>query len=68
LVGTAAAAGILGGLAVGSRVLSRRTARGGLRSVANEVQQIGKEIGKAGFRLGIGDVNMEVHSGKKRSK
>jgi hypothetical protein len=75
LVGTAAAAGIVGGLALSSRVLSRGKTpgkvpipnmRGGaLKSVASEVQQVGKEIGKAGFRLGIGDVNMEVQRGQR---
>jgi len=76
LVGTAAAAGVMGGLALGSRVLSRgkSTGRipkpnmrsGTLKSLASEVQEVGKEIGKAGFRLGVGDVSMEVTS--KRSK
>ena len=76
LVGTAAAAGIVGGLALGSRVLSRgkttgkvsmpKMRGGALKSVANEVQQVGKEIGKAGFRLGVGDVSMEVQSGQKK--
>jgi hypothetical protein len=76
-VGTAAAAGIVGGLALGSRVLSRgRTTgkvpmpnmRGGaLKAVTNEVREVGKEISKAGFRLGVGDVNMEVQRGQ-RSK
>jgi hypothetical protein len=65
----------MGGIALGSRVLSggKSTGRmpkpnmrgGALKSVANEVQQVGKEIGKAGFRLGVGDVNMEVQSGRK---
>jgi hypothetical protein len=77
LVGTAAAAGIVGGMALGSRVLSRGkgsskvpmpTMRGkALKSVANEMQHVGKEIGKAGFRLGVGDLDMEVQRGK-RSK
>jgi hypothetical protein len=40
---------------------------GALKSVANEVQQVGKEIGKAGFRMGVGDVSMEVQSGRKRT-
>jgi hypothetical protein len=74
-VGTAAAAGIVGGLALGSRVLSRRKAaanvtmprvRGGaLKSVVNDVHELGKEISKAGFRLGVGNVNMEVQSGQR---
>ena len=77
LVGTAAAAGIVGGMALGSRVLSRGkgsskvpmpTMRGkALKSVANEMQNVGKEISKAGFRLGVGDLDMEVQRGK-RSK
>jgi hypothetical protein len=82
LVGTAAAAGIAGGIALGSRMLSRSkvagvpmgrsrglksvTRRSGaLKSVAHEVQEVGKEIGKAGFRLGVGDVSMEVQKGRK---
>jgi hypothetical protein len=28
------------------------------------MQQVGKEIGKAGFRLGVGDVDMEVQRGR----
>ena len=77
LVGTAAAAGIVGGLALGSRVLSRGKAsskvpvpnmRGGaFKSLATEVSNVGKEISKAGFRLGVGDLDMEVQRGK-RSK
>jgi hypothetical protein len=67
----------VGGLALGSRVLSRGKSssklpmpsmrNGALKSVANEVQQVGKEIGKAGFRMGVGDVSMEVQSGRKRT-
>jgi hypothetical protein len=29
------------------------------------MQQVGKEIGKAGFRLGVGDLDMEVQRGRK---
>jgi hypothetical protein len=83
LVGGAAAAGIVGGLALGARMLSRPKiagipagrprsltgARGGaLKSVAHEVQHVGKEIGKAGFRLGVGDVSMEVRKGRKEQR
>ena len=78
LVGTAAAAGLAGGLALGARMLSNRKVtgvpvpmrRGGgaLKSVVNEAQQVGKEIGKAGFRLGVGDVNMEVQKGRKEQR
>ena len=32
------------------------------------MQQVGKEIGKAGFRLGVGDVNMEVQKGRKEQR
>jgi hypothetical protein len=73
LVGTAA--GIAGGLALGSRISPGRTAKrvpmpkiraGALKSVANNAQQVGKDIAKAGFRLGVGDVNMEVQSGKRK--
>jgi hypothetical protein len=39
-----------------------------LKSVVREAQQVGKEIGKAGFRLGVGDVNMEVQRGRKNSE
>jgi hypothetical protein len=77
LVGTVAAAGIAGGV-LGSRRLSRgkatrklpvpKMSNGILKSVAHEVQEVGKEIGKAGFRMGVGNVNMEVQSGKNRNK
>ena len=77
LVGTAAAAGMVGGV-LGLRALSRgRTTskvplpnmQGGvLKSMAHEVQEVGKGIGKAGFRLGVGDVSMEVQSGRGRKK
>jgi hypothetical protein len=66
-----------GGAALGARMIGRGktssklpmpSMRGGaLRSVAHEVQQVGKEIGRTGFRVGIGDVSMEVQKGE-RSK
>jgi hypothetical protein len=73
LVGTAAAAGLAGGVALRSRMLSRprvagvplRRRSGAFKSMAHEMQQVGKEIGKAGFRLGVGDVDMEVQRGRK---
>ena len=77
LVGTAAAAGLAGGLALGARMLSepegsrrpgQALAAGAFKSVAHEMQQVGKEIGKAGFRLGVGDVNMEVQRGRKEKR
>ena len=88
LVGTVAAAGLAGGMALGSRMFSRpkvakvpvrrspasramksMTGGGGaFKSVAHEVQQVGKEIGKAGFRLGVGDVSMEVKRGDKEQR
>jgi len=76
LVGTAAAAGLAGGVALGGRMLSRpkvagiplRRRNGTVKSVAHEVQQVGKELGKAGFRLGVGDVNMEVQRGRKDNR
>ena len=88
LVGTVAAAGLAGGMALGSRMFSRpkvakvpvrrspasramksMTGKGGaFKSVANEVQQVGKEIGKAGFRMGVGDVSMEVKRGDKEQR
>ena len=39
-----------------------------LKSVVREAQSVGKEIGKAGFRVGLGDVNMEVKSGNRSQK
>ena len=45
-----------------------RRGSGPLKSVAHEMQQVGKEIGKAGFRLGVGDVNMEVQKGRKEQR
>ena len=76
LIGTAAAAGLAGGLALGARMLSNqkgagipvRRGSGALKSVAHEMQQVGKEIGQAGFRLGVGDVNMEVQKGRKEQR
>jgi hypothetical protein len=75
LVGTVAAASLVGGLALGSRVLSRgRRSKlhvpglnggGALKSVAHEFRSVGKEIGKSGFRLGVGDVDMSLQSGRK---
>jgi hypothetical protein len=72
IVGTAVAAGLASGVALGSRGLLRpkvggmRLGRRGstIRAVAHEMQQVGKEIGKAGFRLGVGDVNVEVQRGR----
>ena len=76
LVGTAAAAGLASGFALRSRALSRpkvvgvplRRRNGAFKSVAHEMQQVGKEIGKAGFRLGVGDVHMEVQRGRKENR
>lgn len=41
---------------------------GALKSAAKEAREVGKEISKAGFRLGVGDVSMEVQSGKKKKE
>ena len=85
MVGTAAAAGLAGGIALGARMLSRPkgpriptgrskalkavTGRGGaFKSLAHEMQEVGKEIGKSGFRLGVGDVSMEVQKGRKEQR
>ena len=82
MVGTVAAAGLAGGIALGARALSRPKGRmpgrrsrapipgGGkaFKSVAHEMQEVGKEIGKAGFRLGVGDVSMEVQKGSKEQR
>jgi hypothetical protein len=78
-IGTVAAAGVAGGLALGARALTRSKGPrrpsvgmpgGGkaLRSLAHEMQEVGKEIGKAGFRMGVGDVSMEVQKGKKEER
>jgi hypothetical protein len=56
-------AGVPVGRSRGLKSVSRRS--GALKSVAHEVQEVGKEIGKAGFRLGVGDVSMEVQRGRK---
>ena len=68
LVGTAAA-GLAGGIALGARALSRprtpRIPRGALKSLAHEAQGMGREIAKTGFRVGVGDVNMELSTGHK---
>ena len=58
LVGTAAAAGLAGGVALRSRMLSRPKIagvplprrNGTFKSVAREMQEVGKEIGRTGFR------------------
>ena len=76
LVGTAAAAGLAGGVALRSRKHSRpkvagvplRRRNGAFKSVAHEMQQVGKEIGKAGFRLGVGDLDMEVQRGRRQHR
>jgi hypothetical protein len=47
-----------------SKIPMPRVGNGVLKTVAHEVQEVGKEIGKAGFRLGVGDVSMEVQKGK----
>ena len=39
-----------------------------LKSVVREAQHVGKEIGKAGFRVGVGDVSMEVQKGNRDEK
>lgn len=77
LVGTVGAAGLAGGIALGARMLGNgkrssripvpRMRRGSFKSVAHEMQQVGREITKAGFHVGVGDVSMEVQKGK-RSK
>lgn len=72
LLGTAAV-GLAGGVALGARMLARGNTgklpvskrNGALMSVAKEVQHVGKEIGKTGFRVGIGDVSMEVQKGER---
>jgi hypothetical protein len=85
LVGTAAAAGLAGGIALGARMLSRPkgprmpggrsgalksvTGRSGaFKSLAHEAREVGREIGKTGFRLGVGDVSMEVQKGRKEQR
>jgi hypothetical protein len=85
LVGTAAAAGLAGGMAlralggssrrpiVGSRrplIGARRPSGGGkiLKTVVGEVENAGKQLGKTGVRVGVGDVDMEVRSGNRRRR
>jgi hypothetical protein len=41
---------------------------GALKSVAREAQHVGKEIGKTGFRMGVGDVDVEVKRGRKERR
>jgi hypothetical protein len=79
MVGTAAA-GLAGGIALGARMLSRPKGRripigrpaalkgGAFKSLAHEMQEVGKEIGKAGFRVGVGDVSMEVQKGRREQR
>ena len=74
IVGTAAAAGLAGGMALGSRMFSQRKIAGipvgrhPMKAVAKEAHSVGKEIGRAGFRLGVGDVNMEVQRGRNSAR
>jgi hypothetical protein len=52
-----------------SKALKSVTGRGGaFKSLAHEMQEVGKEIGKSGFRLGVGDVSMEVQKGRKEQR
>jgi hypothetical protein len=50
------------GIPVGRRPLKSSRP---LKSVVREAQNIGKDIGKAGFRLGVGDLDMEVQQQKR---
>jgi hypothetical protein len=69
LLGTAAAAGVAGGVALSRRAGgSSWRGNGPFKSVAHEMQEVGKEIGKAGFRLGVGDVNVEVQRGRREKR
>jgi hypothetical protein len=54
-------------MALGARALSR-SRKGPLKSAMKEAQHIGRDIGKAGFRLGVGDVNMEVQRGRNSAR
>jgi hypothetical protein len=70
LVGTATAAAIAGGVAMRSRSTTRGStmpARA-LRSTADEVAKIGKEVGRAGLRIGVGEVDLEVRKSGGDSK
>jgi hypothetical protein len=82
LIGTAAAAGVAGAAALGSRALSRRhsngiprksarqlrSAAGGVGRLGKDVGKLGKEIGEAGFRFGIGETDVEVRKSGSNSK
>ena len=71
LVGTAAAAGLAGGVALGSKLLNggrkspaRRFSRGRgtvMKAVAREAGVVGREVRKHGVQVGVGDLAMEVH-------
>jgi hypothetical protein len=76
LMGTAAAAAIGGGMALRSRSHNRsRTPglpsmpfnRGTFKSVVEEVEGVGRQIGKSGFQVGVGDVTMELRRDRSRS-
>jgi hypothetical protein len=67
LVGTAAAAGIAGGVALGSRLMSarrspaRRFARSGvMKTLAQEASNVGREVRRQGVHVGVGNVSMDV--------
>jgi hypothetical protein len=74
LIGTAAAAGLAGAAALGTRALSHRNGHGRsksvrrLRSAAGGIGKLGKEMGEAGFRLGVGDMDVEVRKAGNNSK
>ena len=53
------------GIPVGRRPLKSSRP---LKSVVREAQNVGKDLGKAGFRLGVGDLDMEVHQQQKRGR
>ena len=41
---------------------------GAMKSVVREAREVSKEMGKAGFRVGVGDVSMEVQKGRKEQR
>ena len=70
LVGTAAAAGLAGGVALGSKLMNgrkspaQRFSRGRsnlMKAVAREAGVVGKEVRRQGFHVGVGDLAMDVH-------
>jgi hypothetical protein len=75
LVGTAAAAGLAGGVALGSRLMNGRKSPGRrfgnsgvMKAVAREAGNVGREVRKQGLHVGVGDIAMDLHRRDRESR